>query len=160
MRINIAEQRIKDYFINQWTSNIQQSPKLRTYNLFKKSFQLETYVKLNLLKGERSYLAQLRCGILPLRIETGRYVGKQIDIRTCLFCNKTEIETETHFVVVCDCYSETRRNVFGDIFEKVDFVHLSPDLKLCFLMKHHVRKLCKYVAKAFCHRRSFIYNRR
>ena len=32
----------------------------------------------------------------------------------------TETETETLFVVVC--YSEIRRNLFGDIFEKVDFV--------------------------------------
>ena len=38
-------------------------------------FKCEDYVKLNLKKCERSVLCHFRTGILPLRVETGRYVG-------------------------------------------------------------------------------------
>lgn len=51
-------------------------PKLRTYKTFKNDFGLENYVSFNLSKAERSHMAQLRSGILPLRIETGQYVGE------------------------------------------------------------------------------------
>ena len=48
-------------------------PKLGTYILFKSEYCTENYLKLYLSRSHRSLLAQLRTGILPLRIETGRY---------------------------------------------------------------------------------------
>ena len=42
--------------------------KLRTYILIKNQYNTEDYVKAHLPKQERSFLAQLRCGVLPLRI--------------------------------------------------------------------------------------------
>ena len=44
-----------------------------TYVDFKKSFNTEAYVKQTFSRSRRSFLAQLRLGILPLEIETGRY---------------------------------------------------------------------------------------
>jgi len=61
-----------------WIQTVQSSPKLRTYKLFKNTFETEHYIKLNLKKHERSMLAQFRCGILPLRIETGRDVNEPL----------------------------------------------------------------------------------
>ena len=46
---------------------------LRTYINFKDSFNTEIYVKQTISKSRRSFLAQLRLGIMPLEIETGRY---------------------------------------------------------------------------------------
>ena len=36
--------------------------------------------------AERSILSQFRAGILPLRIETGRYVGEPAELRHCTLC--------------------------------------------------------------------------
>ncbi len=41
---------------------------------------------------QRSYLAQLRCGILPLDIETGRWYGVKEEDRICKACNDNQIE--------------------------------------------------------------------
>ena len=46
-------------------------------------------------------MAQLRCGILPLRIETGRYVGESPDERLCKLCNGPAIEDEKHVLLNC-----------------------------------------------------------
>ena len=58
---------------NVWYEHIHCLPKLRTYILFKSEYCTENYLKLYLSRSQRSLLAQLRTGILPLRIETGRY---------------------------------------------------------------------------------------
>ena len=54
-------------------------PKLRTYVLFKLSFETEKYLTINLTRSEGSVMAQFRCGVLPLSIETGRFVGEVED---------------------------------------------------------------------------------
>ena len=61
----------KLYQIN-WLNDVNMKPKLRTYKLFKEKAEIEPYIACNLPRYQRSLLAQLRFGILPLRIETGR----------------------------------------------------------------------------------------
>ena len=60
------------------------------YMTFKTEYELEQYVYLNLAKNERSVLAQFRCGILPIRVETGRYVGELLEERFCRILLPTE----------------------------------------------------------------------
>jgi hypothetical protein len=50
---------------------------MRAYK-FKTEFSQDLYVNLNLKRQEMLHKAQLRCGILPLRVETGRYVGESL----------------------------------------------------------------------------------
>jgi hypothetical protein len=40
--------------------------------LFKNQYNVEKYVELNIPKNVRSAMAMFLCGVLPLRIETGR----------------------------------------------------------------------------------------
>ena len=157
INMNLAELKIKQYYGSKWSTSVQQSPKLRTYKLFKDSFTTEYYIKLNLRKNERSLLAQLRCGILPLRIETGRYIGEKINDRLCLFCDSSQIESETHFVVTCDFYTRIRSDIFGELFDTGAFVQLSLNNKLGYLMMNHVRKLAKFIVKAYVVRRRALY---
>ena len=56
----------------EWEQQCKNMPKLRTYNLFKEVYETEEYFKIYLSRKQRSIVAQLRTGILPLRIETGR----------------------------------------------------------------------------------------
>ena len=68
---------VKDQFLNiqnrAWKKALPKKPKLRTYCTFKEDLSVENYVKYNLTPSERSAMAQLRFGILPLNIETGRF---------------------------------------------------------------------------------------
>ena len=70
---------------------------------------------MNLGRSERAFLSQLRCGMLPLRIETGRFVGEAEEQRVCIFCQLNEIEDETHFLLKCDLYEEERVSLLEDI---------------------------------------------
>ncbi len=57
---------------------------------------------------QRSYLAQLKCGILPLHIETGRCYGVKEENRLCKACNNNQIENEYHIIFNCNAYSTLR----------------------------------------------------
>ena len=68
-------------YVNEWhvrVSRIQGrggsgGNKLRTYKLFMNLFQTEEYCKIILPPSNRSAFAKFRCGVAPLRLETGRY---------------------------------------------------------------------------------------
>ena len=83
--------------------------KLRTYRLFKREFLSEPYLEMPITGKERKALAQIRCGVAPLRIETGRWEKTNNhripkEERVCLSCCKqgfVEIESEEHFLLRC-----------------------------------------------------------
>ncbi len=58
--------------------------------------------------AQRSYLAQFKCGILSLHIETGRWKGTQLDKRICKVYNNNSVENEEHFIFHCNKYNNTR----------------------------------------------------
>ena len=61
-----------------------------------------------LSRNKRSIFAQLRMGILPLRIETGRFQNLELVDRKCVYCNLDKIEDEHHFIFYCSHYSQIR----------------------------------------------------
>ena len=149
-----ADIKLKTKYSEKWQNDILQKEKLRTYRTFKHSWQKEQYLVLNLRKNERSLLCQFRFGILPLRIETGRYVGENIDQRICQFCNRNVVETEPHFLLECDRYSNIRNNIFGNITEQLNLNNGNP---LKTLMHSHIRKVAKCIVQCFLLRRSILY---
>ncbi len=76
--------------------------------ILKYHYNVEDYVMSFMRHAQRSYLAQLRCGILPLHIETGRWQGTQLDKRICKVCNSNSVENEEHFIFHCNKYNNTR----------------------------------------------------
>jgi len=82
--------------------------KLRTYNKFKQVFEVESYVlEGNMSRGRRSALAKFRCGVAPIRLETGRYENLSVDQRVCPFC-ATSVEDESHVILDCQTYADIR----------------------------------------------------
>ena len=126
----------------------------------KTEFEQKHYIKLNLEKNEWSYLAQFRCGILPIRIETGRYIGERPDDKPCRFCSAQEIENESHFLLDCTFYSEIRTFIFCDLLTSNSSVNLDNQEKERYLMTHvHcTRQMAKYLVHAFQKRRRAIFN--
>ena len=99
-------------------------PKFRKYITLKVNFAIPNYVSTSLPRPNRIIFAQFCCGILPLRVETGRRqrVGDEttgqtrslkLEERVCSVCSSGEVEYEYHFLLKC--------NVFSDI--RVDYIN-------------------------------------
>lgn len=57
-----------------WNDNRQRGGnKLRTYRQVKTEFSTEHYLTMHMTLSQRRAFASIRCGVAPLRIETGRY---------------------------------------------------------------------------------------
>ena len=137
--------------------NVSMKPKLRSYVMFKNIFQSESYVKMAHSKMSRSIFAQLRLGILPLEIETGRFRNIPSESRMCHFC-KNEIEDELHFVCVCPVYSNHRKILFNEIILTFNnFSNLDITEKFCFIMATGTKYVLNYVENAWNTRKSLLY---
>ena len=105
-------------------------------------------------------MAQLRLGILPLAIETGRFNQTPANERFCYFC-KTEVEDEFHFICKCNLYNDIRNNLIMymmDFF--TGFILLNEEEKFKIIMKTNNRELHKYVNNAWEIRKLYLYNRK
>ena len=98
------------------------------------------YVKYFMNWQERSLLAKFRCGILQLKIETGRLNQLKVEQQLCDFCNDNEIENEEYFLCLCDTYLDLQDVIFNKINLKFEeFRNLSLEDKFVFLSVN-----CKY----------------
>ena len=99
----------------EWKRDISNKPKLKKYITLKENFAIPNYVSTLLPKPHRSIFAQFCCGILPLRVETGRRqrvrdetTGQtrslKLEERVCSICSSGEVEDEYHFLLKCDVF--------------------------------------------------------
>ena len=84
------------------------------YSLFKCKAESEAYLTNYLPRQQRSLLAQIRLGILPLSIETGRFQNKKVEQRICPLCSKC-IETELYFICICEKFKKQRDVLYDGI---------------------------------------------
>lgn len=88
-------------------------------------------------RGHRSAFAKFRCGVAPLRLETGRYEGLSVNDRKCPFC-LVHVESEIHVLLNCEQYSGIRESLFQKAITVCpDFNVLSDVEKLIFLFSNH-----------------------
>ena len=66
-------------------------------------------------RRNRSLIAQFQSGILPLYVETRRYVNVPLDQRFCINCNLNVVEDEFHLLCVCPLYENLRQEMFNSI---------------------------------------------
>jgi hypothetical protein len=158
--LTIAKKILFENDCNIWQREVISVPKLRTYVLYKDSYFKEHYVSLIHNRGHRSAIAQFRCGILPLSIETGRFNAIPVEFRLCTFCDDNVIEDEVHFLLYCEFYKPIRerlflcaRSLFAD-FDNADDTH-----KLRLLMSAElVKNTAAYIFNAMSKRRKTLYN--
>ena len=150
------KQRVIDTFKQSWLNDIANSRSLILYKNFKQTFEFEYY--LNVLPSKlRIALSRLRLSSHQLQIETGRYAQNRIDrtLRLCSLCDKSDIEDEYHFVLVCSVYSQIRQKYIRP------FYYIRPSVyKFTMLMqtKHTatLKKIGKYIYESFALRKSLI----
>ena len=87
----------------------ESKPKLRTFLLFKDFANLSPHVGKPLSFVERRMISKLRLGILPIRIETARYLRPILpeNQRIC-YCNSGEVESEYYVLFTCPIYNNLR----------------------------------------------------
>ena len=107
----ISNQLYRDYKRN-WLceiNDVTKNPKLRTYCIFKQTFNFEPY----LIKDFkiRKMLSRFRLSNHVLEIEKGRHCKPKLPIqeRTCKLCNNNTVEDEQHFICVCPAYQILRQ---------------------------------------------------
>jgi len=152
------ELKLKDCNNIYWENNVQSFKKLRTFVTFKKSCKEEKYLLLNLSRKERSLFAQLRLGVLPLRLETGRYKAEKEEERICTLCCSGEVENELHFLFYCKLYEEERSKFFKNVETRLtNFKNLCDEEKLSFLMTRAENITCKFICQLFEKRKHSLY---
>ena len=156
-----------DTHILQWRTDldIERSGtgrnKLRTYNVLKANYEVKTYCKLQLPYTHRSALAKFRCGVAPLRLETGRYERLPESERVCPFC-KDSVENEIHVLLNCPTYSVDRNLLFEKaVMLNTNFELLNDSEKFKFLFTHPeiIRTLAKTCCNILKLRNNTLYSR-
>ena len=107
------KQALTPEFKAYWQAKINSEAKMRTYKLFKCTFDMEDYL-MNLPSKHRKALARFRISAHKLAIERGRYTRTPLENRTCAHC-PDKVEDEIHFLTECTGYSEARANAFKEI---------------------------------------------
>ena len=54
----------------------------------------KSLVRANLSRSKRSILAKLKLGVLPLRLETGRWEDEALELRICNMCKEFKLDKE------------------------------------------------------------------
>ena len=142
----------------EWRKDVIKKPKLRTYVTFKDSFATEDYVRSNISRSARSLLAQFRIGILPIKVETGRFKNLAVSERICEVCSLNMVEDEKHFLCVCPIYDRQRLI----LYEKANalcpqFPNMSIDDKFIFIVKNMWRAMSVYLMSSWKIRQNKLY---
>jgi len=132
-----------NFYIQLWSTAVNRHGairgegrnKLRTYQLFKFQYATEKYVKIIHSARKRAALAKFRLGVAPLRIETGRYVGENVEDRLCTLCDLQEVESEEHVITRCPIYTDIRQLLYQEASRLCDNFHANCDTdKLSFIL--------------------------
>ena len=110
---NMIDDKISELQLDEFKKIINNpSSKLRTYKRIKNEMKLEDYA-VRLCRYDRCLIAELRSGVLPLRIETDRWAGMKQpqELRTCEVCESKEVEDEKHFLLYCEYYMSERKEL-------------------------------------------------
>ncbi len=143
---------------SRWSEEVVKFSKLDLLTKMKTCFGVESYLKVNMDRYDKSLLSQFRYGILPLELETGRYKNIARENRICTLCN-TGIEDQIHFALKCPIYNDIRNEFFNLCNERInDWVNLNDTEKIARLFYEHPRMFGKYIRKIFVHRKSILFN--
>ena len=91
-------------------------------------------------------------GILPLNIETGRYIRKELNERLCLLCYQNSIENEHHFLLSCLAHNAERDKLCKLI---PSFNHLIPYEQMCILINLKSKYLANFIENIWNKRKKF-----
>ena len=170
MKANLADY-LFHKFVDSWREDITRinarqgtgRNKLRTYRLFKSVYQTENYLNCLMPHGYRSAYAKFRCGVAPIRLETGRYERLSEDSRTCFNCVNLVEKNEEHVLLKCPVYKDLREVMFRVLSEEFpDLMNMNDQELLSSILNCKINKSIRTCAKTCFDilrtRRGILYN--
>ena len=137
------KQKLKDQYIQNWSSLVDQSSNGTNYRIFKNSFQMNTYFSY-LNNRDSRILTAFRTRNHHLPVETGRWSSIALSERVCKFC-QSEIGDEFHYILTCARFSEHRQKYIKPYYYR------NPNtLKLNSLMNHSNKTVVKKIYAFLC----------
>ena len=161
LSIDIHRVKIKlnDLMQEQWSNEMHNKPKLRTYVQIKGIFEPEPYVLSNISRQRRFLVAQIRLGILPIKIETGSFRSLPVQQRLCELCEMHKAENEIHFLCECPLYHDFRETLYDHAKLMTNaFVTMGMQEKFVYLMKHMWREVSCYFVQSWNIRKDNLYD--
>ncbi len=153
--------RVRQNFLREWQATLDDpnskrgngGNKLRLYRQFKTVYEVEPYIQSSLPWSHRRALALFRCGVAPLRVETGRYVNLPWNERVCFNCSDS-VEDECHVLFHCPLYNDFTNVLLRKCADLCDnFTSLCDTAKFTFILSspelfYMCAKTCKLVTTA------------
>ena len=158
--LDVLTARLKRLNREKWMKSACAMPKLRTFVDIYDECDHRGLVYANLTRRQRSMVTKLKIGILPLAIETGRFLDVPLEYRTCQICEDNLLEDEYHFLLYCEGLKDTRSEFFTgynwleDLEDPTDKIAL---IKL-WVNSHNLRKSAKFIEEMMEERKSLMYD--
>lgn len=119
--------RVLDCHQQNWSENVLNMSKLRTYALFKTRMSIEPYLLLDIPHRFKRALSNFRLGLHDLEVEVGRHKMVPPEARLCKLCasvNKFHIDDEFHVICACSFYADLRNIYLSGVNDRnlFDFV--------------------------------------
>ena len=156
-QIDLCRETLENKEKVKWKDVISNKPKLSLLNDMDLQLSPERYIVYGLSPSQRSMLAQLRSGTLPLAVETGRFSRTPREERFCS-CNQS-VETEIHFIFHCIFYNDIRVPFFDDISTQIpENISVNSDASYIELLCHDFpRKFSKFSQNCYHKRISSLF---
>ena len=123
----------------KWRDIVPTKSKLNSYIQVRDLTETTILVNLNLPRYQRSIIAHLLCGILPLQVEVGRFTNIKREFRYCKLCNTNKTEDEPHFIIDCSKMKEVRDETIKPLLDANPETESMPSLdKLRWLLSRDV----------------------
>ena len=135
--------------------------KLRTFLELYDSSNPRAIIQSNLDRSQRSILTKLKLGILPLKIESGRWKDTPLEYRKCQICKDHTLENEYHFILNCDALSDICTEYFVELHDKIG---IRPgvdegDLVQQVLVKDALKISGRFLERMYLKRRELLYSK-
>ena len=150
-------QRLLDINLQNWMSAINSASSLRTYVMTKTEYYIEPYI-LNVDKFIwRRSLARLRCASLDIGVNRGRKNGVPFELRKCDYCQKSEIDDEYHFIIICPHLDNIRIKYIPSFYTRFP-TREKFSILLKLNSKKEARSISLFIIHALKHRANYVNN--
>ncbi|MCG8049047.1 MAG: reverse transcriptase family protein [Candidatus Thiodiazotropha endolucinida] len=141
--IKATNTKIKDVFIQKWSTNLELTSNSNFYKTFKTNFEQSNFFKLLPPSLCKTFL-RFRTRNHKLPVETGRWRSVALHDRKCNICD-SEIGDEFHYLFVCSHFRNYRLKYLNPYF------YTRPNMfKLAQLMNtknsNDLKKLCYFIS--------------
>ena len=114
--IQVLREKLKEKHVTQWHREASTMNKLELYRSIKQEYGLEGYVQMKYITTkQRSVIAAIRGGILPIEVEKGRWRGIPRHERICKQCTHGCVEDTQHFLLECPHNQQERSLLMAQI---------------------------------------------